>query len=63
MPRPKSEFTNGVNVGFRMSKEQRDMFQALGGIEWLRNYLNRQLRQEAIQLGLTKERGDGKESR
>ena len=53
MPRPKSEITHGVTVTFRMTPEQREMFQDIGGIEWLRNYLNRQIRAEEIQLGLS----------
>jgi hypothetical protein len=36
-----------------MTPEQREMFQDIGGIEWLRNYLNRQIRAEEIQLGLS----------
>jgi hypothetical protein len=53
MPRPKSEITDGVHVNLRMSKKQKEMFQDLGGVEWLRNYLNRQLRSEEIQLGIS----------
>ena len=53
MPRPKSDITDGVYVGIRMTKEQREMFQDIGGAEWLRNYLNRQIRSEEIQLGLS----------
>jgi len=53
MPRPKSDITDGVYVGVRMTKEQREMFQDIGGAEWLRNYLNRQIRSEEIQLGLS----------
>jgi len=53
MPRPKSEITGGVYVSIRMSKEQKEMFNAIGGIEWLRNYINRQIRSEEIQLGLS----------
>ena len=53
MPRPKSDITNGVYVGIRMSKEQREMFQDIGGVEWLRKYLDRQIRSEEIQLGLS----------
>jgi len=53
MPRPKSDITNGVYVGIRMSKEQREMFQDIGGVEWLRKYLDRQIRAEEIQLGLS----------
>jgi hypothetical protein len=53
MPRKISDITDGVAVQIRMSKDQRDMFHAIGGHEWLRNYLNRQLRAEEIQLGLS----------
>ena len=53
MPRPKSDITNGVYVGIRMSKEQREMFQDIGGVDWLRKYIDRQIRAEEIQLGLS----------
>jgi len=53
MPREKSEITGSkVTVTMRMTKEQKEMFQAIGGTEWLRNYLNRQIRSEEIQLGV-----------
>jgi len=53
MPRLKSDITGSkVNIGLRMTENQRDMFKALGGIQWLRNYLDRQIRSEEIQLGL-----------
>lgn len=56
MPRSKSEITGSkVNIGLRMTENQRDMFKALGGIQWLRNYLDRQIRSEEIQLGINKE--------
>jgi len=56
MPRQKSEITGSkVNIGLRMTENQRDMFKALGGIQWLRNYLDRQIRSEEIQLGINKE--------
>jgi hypothetical protein len=35
-----------------MTKEQKEMFQDIGGVKWLRNYLERQIRSEEIQLGL-----------
>jgi len=55
MPRKKSEITGSkVNIGLRLTENQRDMFKALGGVEWLRNYLNRQIRSEEIQLGIKK---------
>jgi hypothetical protein len=37
----------------RMTKEQKEMFQDIGGAKWLRNYLERQIRSEEIQLGLS----------
>jgi hypothetical protein len=52
MPRPKSNITDGAYVGMRMTKEQKEMFQDIGGVKWLRNYLERQIRSEEIQLGL-----------
>jgi hypothetical protein len=36
-----------------MSAEQKEMFKDIGGAEWLRKYLNRQIRSEEIQLGLS----------
>ena len=53
MPRKISEITDGVFVTARLSKQQRDMYYDLGGHDWLRNYLNRQIRSEEIQLGLS----------
>ena len=51
MPRPKSELTGSkINIGLRMTPDQADMFKALGGIDWLRKYLNRQLLSEEIQI-------------
>ena len=51
MPRPKSEITGSkINIGLRMTPDQADMFKALGGIDWLRKYLNRQLLSEEIQI-------------
>jgi hypothetical protein len=53
MPRPKSEITkNRMFVGLWLTPQQKDMFKDLGGVEWLRNYLNRQIRSEEIQLGI-----------
>jgi hypothetical protein len=52
MPRPKSAITKGVYVNIRMSVKQKEMFQDLGGADFLRNYLDRQIRSEEIQLGL-----------
>jgi hypothetical protein len=53
MPRPKSEITGYKTISFRMTPAQKEMFKAMGGIQWLRNYLNRQIRNEEIQLGLS----------
>ena len=51
MPRPKSELTKSkINIGLRMTPDQADMFKALGGIDWLRKYLDRQLLSEEIQI-------------
>jgi hypothetical protein len=53
MPRPKSEITRATNMCVRLTNEQKDMFKVLGGAEWLRNYINRQIKQEQIQLGIS----------
>ena len=53
MPRPKSEITKQANLGIRLSFKQKEMFQDIGGVEWLRKYLDRQIRSEEIQLGLS----------
>jgi hypothetical protein len=59
MPRPKSELTGSkVNIGLRMTPNQADMFKALGGVQWLRNYLDRQIRSEEIQLGVREVKND-----
>ena len=51
MPRPKSELTGSkINIGLRMTKDQADMFKAMGGIDWLRKYIDRQLLSEEIQI-------------
>ena len=51
MPRAKSELTGSkINIGLRMTPDQADMFKALGGIDWLRKYLDRQLLSEEIQI-------------
>ena len=34
----------------RLTNEQKDMFKVLGGADWLRKYLNRQLLSEEIQI-------------
>ena len=49
MPRPKSEITKGVYVNIRMCKEQKEFFMDMGGADWLRKLINRQLQQEQIQ--------------
>lgn len=54
MPRPKSEITGSkINIGLRMTPDQADIFKVLGGIQWLRSYLDRQIRSEKIQLGIS----------
>lgn len=54
MPRSKSDITKKqTNINVRVTPEQKQMFKDLGGPEWLRNYLNRQIRSEEIQLGLS----------
>ena len=53
MPRKISEITDGVFVTVRLSKEQRQIYYDIGGHDWLRNYLNRQIRSEEIQLGVS----------
>ena len=50
MPRPKSEITKGTNMCVRLTNEQKDMFKDLGGAEWLRKYIDRQLLSEEIQI-------------
>jgi hypothetical protein len=53
MPRPKSEITkNRVFVGMWMTPAQKEMFQTLGGVQWLRNKINREIRSEEISLGI-----------
>jgi hypothetical protein len=53
MPRSKSELTGQAVMHIRMSAKQKQMFQDIGGAEWLRKYLQRQIRQEESQLGLS----------
>jgi hypothetical protein len=53
MPRPVSELTGQTVMHIRMSAKQKEMFKDLGGAEWLRKYLQRQIRQEKSQLGLS----------
>jgi hypothetical protein len=55
MPRPRSKITDGTFLGVRMSADQKDMFHTLGGAEWLRDYLDRQIRSERVSLGLSQE--------
>jgi len=64
MPRPKSEITGyKINIVVRVNDKQKEMFKDIGGAEWLRNYLNRQIRSEEIQLGLTQLRKNEDERR
>ena len=60
MPRPKSEITGSkINIGLRLTPDQADMFKDLGGVQWLRNYLDRQMRSEQIQLGVSRKDKNG----
>lgn len=64
MPRPKSEITGyKINIVVRVNDKQKEMFNDIGGALWLRNYLNRQIRSEEIQLGLTQLRKNEDERR
>lgn len=58
MPRKISEITDGVSVTIRLSKEQRDMYYDLGGHDWLRRYIDRQIRSEEIQLSVREVKND-----
>ena len=58
MPRKISEITDGVFVTARLSKQQRDMYYDLGGHDWLRRYIDRQIRSEEIQLGVREVKND-----
>jgi hypothetical protein len=53
MPREPSEITGSKTISIRLSDAQKEMYYDLGGHDWLRNYLNRQIRSEEIQLGLS----------
>jgi hypothetical protein len=48
MPRKISEITDGKIISIRLSEAQRQMFYDIGGHDWLRKYLNRQLLSEKI---------------
>ena len=53
MPRPKSEITKQTNITIRLTHKQKQFVVDMGGSQWLRNYIDRQLRSEEIQLGLS----------
>jgi hypothetical protein len=60
MPRPKSEITGSkVIIGLRMTSNQANMLKDFGGVQWLRNYLDRQIRSEQIQLGVSRKDKNG----
>lgn len=40
MPRPKSEITDGVHTGVRLSAAQHLTFLRLGSVRWLRQFLD-----------------------
>ena len=53
MPRPKTELTgSNTTIYVRLTAKQKEMFKDIGGADWLRNYLQRQIRSEEIVLGL-----------
>ena len=53
MPRPKTELTgSNTTIYVRLTSKQKEMFKDIGGADWLRNYLQRQIRSEEIGLGL-----------
>jgi len=53
MPRPKTELTeSNTTIYVRLTAKQKEMFKDIGGADWLRNYLQRQIRSEEIGLGL-----------
>jgi hypothetical protein len=53
MPRPKTELTgSNTTIYVRLTEKQKEMFKDIGGADWLRNYLQRQIRSEEIGLGL-----------
>ena len=39
-----------TNINIRVSINQKEMFKVLGGADWLRKYIDRQLLSEEIQL-------------
>jgi hypothetical protein len=54
MPREPTEITKVIcSINIRVTEEQKEMFKAIGGATWLRSHLNRQIRSEQIQLGLS----------
>jgi hypothetical protein len=53
MPRPKSEITSQATLTIRLTHKQKEFVKDMGGSQWIRNYIERQLRNEEIQLGLS----------
>lgn len=58
MPRPKSDITGQRGyVGMRLTVDQRETFRKLGGVQWLRSYLDEIIK---LQLQLEIETADPK---
>jgi len=53
MPRDKSEITSQATLTIRLTHKQKQFVTDMGGSSWLRNYIDRQIRSEEIQLGLS----------
>jgi len=53
MPRPKSEITKQSTLTIRLTNKQKEFVNDMGGSQWLRNYIDRQIRSEEIQLGIS----------
>lgn len=53
MPRPKSEITSQATLTIRLTHKQKEFVKDMGGSQWIRNYIERQIRNEEIQLGLS----------
>jgi hypothetical protein len=53
MPRQKSEITSQATLTIRLTHKQKEFVKDMGGSQWIRNYIERQLRNEEIQLGLS----------
>ena len=53
MPRQKSEITSQATLTIRLTHKQKEFVKDMGGSQWIRNYIERQIRNEEIQLGLS----------